>query len=316
MQTIIGVDLGGTLIRAAQFDTALNMKQRFEQETRAEEGADAVIDRIVETINKVMPNDKDSLLGIGLASPGPLDARAGVIIETPNLPFHNTPIVYLLEQALGCTVWMGNDADLAGLAEYQLGAGRGSTVMVYMTISTGIGGGIIIDGKPLSGNGLAGEIGHMVVDPNGPLCNCGHPGHLEGIAAGTSIARIARERIKAGADSLINEMVSGDMTEVTSKVVGDAAKRGDALAIEIIENAGWHIGLSISSLMMLLNPDKFVLGGGVTNTGELLFEPIHKAIEKYTIHPRYYEKVPIVQAELGGDIGLYGGAALVKAMQS
>ncbi len=315
MQTIIGADVGGTLLRAARFDPDLNMLERVEQPSHAEQGSDAVLDRLIETIRQVLPESPGDLAGIGLALPSPVDAEQGVVIATPNLPFKDLPIVDLVRRAIGGPVYLGNDADLAGLAEYYLGAGQGARTMVYITISTGVGGGIIIDGRPFVGRGQGGEIGHMVVQPDGPICGCGRRGHLESFSSGTGIARIARGRLEAGEKSAIRDMVDGDITRVTAVEVGEAAKKGDRLGAEIITQAGHHLGIAIASLMVLLNPDIFVLGGGVTKIGDLLFEPMHAAIREYAMHPRYWENTRIVRAELGGNVGLCGAAALVRIMQ-
>lgn len=312
MQTMIGVDVGGTLLRAAAFDEDLNLIERVEQPTHAGRGPSVVLDRLYETIRQVLPERPADLLGIGIVLPGPLDVHEGILIAPPNLPLRDAPIVALVEENVGGPVFIGNDADLAGLAEFMRGAGRGTEHMVYMTISTGIGGGIIVDGKLRTGRGMGGEIGHMVIVPDGPLCGCGRPGHLEAVASGTAIARIARERLRAGEPSILRDLVGGELGEVTAKTVGAAAHEGDPLALDIITQAGRYIGMMIASLMALLNPDMFVLGGGVTRVGRLLFDPMHEAIREYAQHPRYYENTPIVQAELGSDVGLIGAAALVK----
>lgn len=314
MKSLIGVDIGGTQLRAARFDLDLNLLERAAQPSHAEQGTDAVLERLYETIRQVLPDDPADLLGIGLAFPGPLDTATGIVLATPNLPFKDLPISTLVKEAVGGPVYLGNDADLAGLGEYRLGAGRGSKSMIYMTISTGVGGGIIIDGKPYAGRGQGGEIGHMVVVPDGPICGCGRPGHLEAVASGTAIGRIARERLAAGEASSMLEQVGGDLDKVDARIVGEAAHAGDALALEIVTQAGMYLGIGIASLMVTFNPDKFVLGGGVTKIGDLLFDPMWEAIRRYALHPRYYEDVPIVLAELGGDVGLYGAAALVQAM--
>jgi glucokinase len=209
-------------------------------------------------------------------------------------------------------VYIGNDADLAGLGEYTLGAGRDVGNLIYITISTGIGGGLIERGQILTGRGLGGEVGHMVIEPGGPICNCGKQGHLEAVASGTAIGRDARQRLAAGEKSLLSGMVDGDIEAITAREVGKAALQGDRLAQSIIAQAGRYIGMSIASLMMLLNPDMFVLGGGVTKVGDLLFGPIDEAVREYAMHPRYYEGIPIVPTQLGPDVGLYGSAALVQ----
>lgn len=311
-QTIVGVDVGGTLLRAACFDAELTMIERAEQPTGADQGSEAVLERLIETIRQVLPEQPETLAGIGLALPGPLDPGQGILIAPPNLPLRNAPIVELVQAAVGGRVFIGNDADLAGLAEYMLGAGQGTRSMVYMTISTGIGGGLILEGRLHTGRGQGGEVGHMVVEPDGPLCACGHPGHLEAVASGTSIARIARERLEAGETSLVRDLVGGDLAQVTAKTVGEAAQQGDAMALDIVGRAGRTIGMGIASLMVVLNPDRFVLGGGVMRMGSLLLDPIHEAVREYVLHPRYYENTPIVTAGLGADAGLMGAAALVQ----
>jgi len=312
MATIIGVDVGGTLLRAASFDGDLTLLERAQQDTDATDSADAVLDRLYETIRQVLPESPDDLLGIGVALPGPLSAAEGILIAPPNLPMRNVPIVRLIHEAVGGKVYIGNDADLAGLGEYTLGAGRDVDNLIYMTISTGIGGGLIEKGQILTGGGLGGEVGHMVIEPNGPICNCGKQGHLEAVASGTAIGRVARKRLAAGEESVLGEMVDGDIEAVTAREVGEAALQGDQLAQSVIEQAGHYIGMSIASLMMLLNPDMFVLGGGVMKVGDLLFNPINDAVKEYAMHPRYYEGIPIVPAQLGADVGLYGAAALVQ----
>lgn len=310
MKSLIGVDVGGTRLRAARFTPDLELLDRTEQATVAADGPDAVFDRLVETIRQVLPPIPSELGGIGVALPGPLDADAGILIAPPNLPFSDTPIGQMLRNAVGGPVFIGNDADLAGLAEYRFGAGQGARSMVYITISTGIGGGLVLDGRLHHGRGQAGEIGHMVVDPDGPLCGCGRQGHLEAIASGTALARAAREALAAGADTLLREAVGGDPERITGALVGAAALEGDRLAQSIVQQAGRALGIAVASLMALLNPDRFVLGGGVTALGTLLFDPLHEAVREYALHPRYYEDVPIVPAELGDDVGLIGAASL------
>src|SRR5574341_903512 len=315
MPLIIGVDVGGTLLRAASFDENLTLLERVEQPSHAEEGTDAVLNRLYETIQQVLPDSPDDLTGIGVAVPGPLDSQSGLLLNPPNLPLENMYVGKLIAERVGGPVYVGNDADLAGLAEAELGAGRGSRCLVYMTVSTGVGGGIILDGRLHVGAGQAGEIGHMVVQPGGSPCGCGKRGHLESYAAGAGIARIARTRLEAGEESSIRQRVNGKLDQITARIVGEAAQAGDPLGLEIITQAGHYLGVGIATLMMVLNPDRFVIGGGVARLGDLLFEPMHRAIREYTIHPRYYEGVPIVRAALAEDVGLYGAAALVRSMQ-
>lgn len=314
MTNIIGVDVGGTRLRAARFDSDMTMLERVETFSGAQEGTDAVVDRLIALIQQVLPEDPGELQGIGMGVPGPIDPQAGLIIETPNLPWSNLPLVKLVRDAVGGTVRLGNDADVAALGEFYAGAAKGKNIqhMIYLTISTGIGGGIINAGKLLTGRGQGGEVGHIVVEPDGPPCTCGRRGHLEALASGTAIARLAREKLAQGAHSSLVGMADGNLDTIGTGMVARAAAEGDSFAIELIQSAGRYTGIGIASLMHLFNPEMFVIGGGVANVGNLLFDAIHEAVDEYVMHPRFAEGVPIVPAVLGGDAGLIGAALLVK----
>lgn len=315
MDRIIGVDVGGTLLRAGLFDMELNLLNRAELPSGKADGSDAVLQRLYDVIAAVIPAEGE-VKGIGVALPGAVDAVEGIIYKAPNLPFDAMPIRRLVEDRFGIPTFLGNDADLAGLAESIRGAGRGVDVMVYLTVSTGVGGGMIINGKPLVGGGMGGEVGHMVINPDGPLCGCGKPGHVESYSSGTGMANTARRRIEAGEESLLTTLSGGDLSTITAKMINEASQQGDALSQDIIHTAGWILGAMVASLMALLNPHKFVVGGGVTKIGEPLFAPMREAIRAYALHPRYYENVEIVPAELGGNVGLVGAAALARAFVS
>jgi len=305
--TIIGVDLGGTQMRAALFDEQLNILNRVAQPTHASEGLERVIPRLLDTIARVVPDDPKGLAGIGVSVPGPINPHAGTVVRPPNLPgWHHVPIRKIIQERFNSPTYLGNDANLAALAETMQGAAQGYRYVIYLTVSTGIGSGIIDDGRLVVGaEGLAGEAGHMIMVVDGEVKD------LEAVASGTAIAREAVQRLKAGATSRIQELVKGDLHKVTSKVVGQAAAEGDALALELIERAGFMVGLGIVTLMLCFNPQIIVVGGGVTNTGDLLFKPMRQAVEKYVMDPAYCEKVPIVRAALGDNVALIGAAALV-----
>ncbi len=323
MKTIIGVDVGGTWLRAARYDIDLKPQAHARntsypekgKKPEGEEAARIVFERLVATIRTVIPERKEDVLGIGVVLPGPVDAKTGILIAPPNLPFRNAPIRQMLQDALDIPVFIGNDADLAGLAEHQHGAGAGSDVMIYITVSTGVGSGIIIHGEPFSGRGQGGEAGHIVVAPDGPMCSCGRQGHLEAVAAGSGMERIVKNRIAAGESSSILDLAGGDPVEIKAEMITRAAQQGDALGLEIITQAGRYLGIAIASLMVLFNPDKFVLGGGVTDAGDLLLKPMHAAIQKYAMNKLYWENTPIVMAKLDKDVGLIGAASLVKLRQ-
>jgi glucokinase len=208
-------------------------------------------------------------------------------------------------------VSVGNDANLAALGEYRYGSGAGFDDMIYITVSTGIGGGIILGGKLFLGSrGLAGEIGHVVLQPGGPQCGCGNRGCLEALASGTAIGRQARTLAASGRAPAILKAAGGSVTQVTSRSVGEAAAKGDPTARDLLAQAGRYVGIGIANLMHLFNPQRFVVGGGVTNAGELFFAPMRETAPQRVQIPQYAEGVEIVPAKLGDDVSLLGAVAL------
>jgi glucokinase len=315
MLGIIAVDFGGTNIRAAYFPssqpppTSQNKKAAL-----ASEGPDAVITRLIQAIESQVPEGADEFK-IGIAAPGPLDPRKGVVISSPNLAgWTDIPLRDQLSEHFGVPVFLGNDANLAALGEWRFGAGQGTDNMIYLTISTGIGGGVIADGRLLLGaRGLAGELGHLTLDSNGPICGCGVKGHIEAIAAGPAIARNATAQLDAGHLSSLKETLSAQ-GEITSADVGKAAQAGDELALAVIEEAGFQIGHHLADLAHAFNPEVFILGGGVSLLGDLLFEPIRHSLREHIMDPAYLDGVRVLPAALGDDAGLVG--AMVLASQS
>ncbi|MBN1487304.1 MAG: ROK family protein [Anaerolineae bacterium] len=310
-QRFIAVDLGGTQIRAARYTADGVQETRVAMPTQASKGLETVLGRIVKAIQQVWAFEGDGRIeAIALGAPGPTDAKQGIVRFTPNISgWHNVPLRDRLLESFSVPVFVGNDADYAALAEHRFGAGQGVTDMIYMTISTGVGGGFIFNNRLYTGAGLGGEVGHMVVDVNGPRCSCGNSGCLEVMASGTAIARQVKERLMAGEPSLLLEMVKGDIERITAKEVNEAGQQGDALAQEAFATSGMYIGTAIVSLMYMLNPELFVLGGSVTKAGDLLFAPIRETVKQRA--PEVYRKsTRIVPAVLGDDVGLRGAFAL------
>ncbi|HEX9676508.1 MAG TPA: ROK family protein [Anaerolineales bacterium] len=306
---VIGVDLGGTQIRALRTDLAGEKAARAEQLTLAQQGPQAVVSRILETVREVMAGiPGEEILGLGIGAPGPIDS-AGVVHDPPNLPgWRGVSLVDELAGPLGLPIYAGNDANLGALAEYRFGAGIGVDHLVYLTVGTGIGGGVISHGRMLTGwRGFAAEIGHQTLDPDGPLCGCGQPGHLEAFASGPAIAREARKALEQGRSSTIPEHAGG---AVTAKSVAAAANGGDALAIELLRQAGYYLGLGLANLIHILEPQRILIGGGVSRAGELLLGPARQTVEQRLMSP-VYRGVEILSAALGPDVGLMGAAALV-----
>jgi len=312
---IIAVDIGGTQIRAALCNREGHILHRVAHPTQAQEGPEAVIGRIKEAIRQAAGQHLGEVQAIGIASAGPLDPWEGVIIKAPNLPgWEQVPLRALLEEEFGLPVYLGNDANLAALAEQRFGAGKGTRHLIYITHSTGIGGGIIVDGRMLLGSkGLGAEVGHIVLDIDGPRCGCGGIGCLEAMAAGPAIARNAVQAIQAGRETLILELVDGDLSRITAKEVNKAAQQGDPLGIELIRQAGELLGIGLVSLIHLFNPEIIVIGGGVSKAGELLFKPVRETVRARCMAEDYWRNMPIVPAALGDDVGLMGAMALVLA---
>lgn len=314
---ILAVDLGGTQIRAALCDPQGQILRRIAHPTQAATGLESVIKRLEDTIAEAIGSTPiDQIIGIGIGAPGPLNPVTGIIMEAPNLPgWKNVPLRNMISARFGLPTFLGNDANLAGLAEHTFGAGRGHSDMIYLTISTGVGSGIIVDGRMLQGaRGLGAEAGHTIVDPDGPLCSCGHRGCLESFASGTSIARDVAARIKTGKKSRISKVVGNDLSKIDARMVGEAARLGDKLAIQAFRRAGKHLGIGIANLLRQFNPTMIVLGGSVTKAGPLILEPMWAAIKEY-VPQIYWEGLTIAPAALGDDVGLLGALALVLTQQ-
>lgn len=305
---IIGIDFGGTRIRAARLDGHLNILAREEMLTLADQGLESTLERIKAAIRAVMPTDGTPISGIGISSPGPLNPASGVVVAPPNLPgWHNVPLAAMMRKTFGVAVFINNDANVAALAETVRGAARGCRHVIYLTISTGIGSGVIVDGRMLLGKeGLAAEAGSMLLLIGDQVIR------LEREAAGPEFARHAKNRIMQGEKSRIYDLVKGDLNSIEGSIVGQAALEGDVLALEVVRHCARIIGIGIANLLHLFNPEMVVIGGGVAlNLGDLLFEPLTAAIHTYTIDRAYWETLRIVRSALGEDVSIIGAAALV-----
>jgi len=316
-QLVIGIDLGGTKIATALVDGAGAILAYDYRETLGEEGPEAVVARMADAARAVMAEaavDPAQVAAVGIGSPGPLDIEAGVVLDTPNLPgWEYVPLTQPIEEALGIKTFLENDANAAALGEHRFGAGRGTQHMIYVTVSTGIGGGLILDGKLYHGfNGMAGEIGHVTILPGGPLCGCGNRGHLEAVSAGPAIARQARERVARGAPTLIVNLAEGDPARITARLVAEAASQGDAVAQEILAEAMEYLGIAMANYVNIFNPRVIVIGGGLSNIGDALFEPVRRIIEERAF-PVPAQSVRVVPAELGDKVGVLGAAAVALA---
>jgi glucokinase len=308
---ILALDIGGTHFRLALADQKGQLLRQCKGQSSPDNGPEEVTGRIKDAISEMLADiEPGSVKGMGIAVAGLVTPATGVLLTSPNLlSWYNTPLKDMFEKELQLPVWVGNDANLAALGEHRFGAGAGSDDLIYITVSTGIGGGVITGGKLLTGaSGFAGELGHMTIDLNGPRCKCGNVGCLEVMASGTAIARLALERLSRGETSAIADLVAGDLTKVTAKVVGEAASSGDAVARAVMHTAATNLGIGIVNFVHIFNPELVIIGGGVSQSGELLFDPVRQVVAERAI--RDYT-VRIVPAMLGDDCGLLGAVALV-----
>jgi glucokinase len=308
MGIIIAVDIGGTQMRAASYaaeDELKPIKQKKIATLASEAGG---FERLAGLLEEIWPRD-GQVDAIGVGSPGPLDPHTGYLLAPPNNPeWRNFPLAPNLSKHFNVKAFLDNDANLAGLAEYRFGAGKGHHDVLYLTVSTGIGGGVVIADKLLQGyHGLAAELGHTIVDPDGPLCACGHRGHLEAFSSGPAIARYVLAELKSGAKSSLKAS-----EDLSAREVAEAAGQGDALAIEAFRRAGEHLGIGVATFLHSFDPSIVIFGGGVSRAGALLFDSFHKSLNERVFHPRYLEGLVITTAALKDDAGLLGARALAE----
>lgn len=320
-QYIIGVDLGGTniVVGAMPVDGSHEYAVRS-QTTRAEQGADAVIDRIVQMIAEVIADTsaetgaaRTDFLGVGIGAPGPLDRARGVVIVTPNLGWRDFPLRQVIRDRVGLPATLDNDANCATVGEWWCGAARGGRDVVGMTIGTGIGGGLILNGELYHGaSDVAGEVGHMTIDSTGRRCKCGNYGCLEAYASGPAIAERAREALAGDEPSLLRDAVGCDLTRITAKLVYEASTSGDPIAREVVRDTARFLGAGLANLLNIFNPDTVVLAGGVTDAGDALFDPLRSEVRRRAFRPAV-EACRIVPGSLAGTAGVVGAVATFKA---
>jgi glucokinase len=312
MRWIIGVDIGGTnLVVGAVSEDGRTVRGLLSEPTGAPDGPEAVIRRIVEMARAVMATTRREdpeaeFRGVGIGSPGPLNRETGVVIFTPNLRWRNMPVRGRIGNALGLPASLDNDANCALLGEHWVGAAQGARSAVCLTIGTGIGGGIIVDGELVHGaSDVAGEIGHITIEVNGRRCGCGNDGCLEAYASGPAIARRAVEAIEVGAESAIVDRVEGRLDRVTAQTVFEAVASGDPLAEEVVRDTARYLGVGIANLLNVLNPEVVVVCGGVTRAGDHLFLPLRREVARRAFRPAV-EACRIVSGALPGTAGVVG----------
>ncbi len=307
---IIGIDLGGTKINTILADRRGNIMARDLRDTLASEGPDAVIGRIVQAIECVASGAK--VAGIGIGAAGACDTAKGVVTHSPNLPgWHDILLRDIIQRQFDIPTYLENDATVAALGEHRFGGHDGVNNMLYVSVGTGIGGGIIIDGRLYSGtSGSAGEFGHMTIDINGEDCPCGNIGCWETLASGNAMCREAAKRIQAGERSAILDFAENDVKKINGKSIFDAAQKGDRLAQELIERTGYYLGVGLVNLVDIFNPQLILIGGGLSRMGELLLAPARKVVSQRAFHLPA-QAVSIETSRLGTDSAALGAVALV-----
>jgi len=311
---VLGIDIGGTnLVVGAVTEDGTRVLGLRSEPTGAPDGPDVVIERIVTmaraTIAETRKEDGGAeVRGVGIGSPGPLDRTRGLVIFTPNLRWKNMPLRDRIGSALGLPASLDNDANCAMLGEHWVGAARGARNAVCFTIGTGIGGGIIVDGKLVHGaSDAAAEIGHITIDVNGRRCGCGNDGCLEAYASGPAIARRACEAIEAGAITGMVAAAGGDASAITAQTVFQCAAAGDQLADELVRDTARYLGVGIANMLNIMNPEVVVICGGVTQAGDHLFVPLRREVMRRAFKPAV-EACRIVPGELPGTAGVVGAA--------
>ena len=303
----LGIDVGGTKIAAFRVARDGTILDRATVPTPAED-AEATIAAMIEIAKGLLGPE---VLAVGVGAAGMVDAQEGILRFAPNLAWRELPIAERMREALGLPCQVDNDANVAAWGEYRFGAGRGYRHMLLVTVGTGIGGGIVAGRRLFRGaHGFAAEIGHIIVEPNGPLCGCGNRGCWEQMASGHAIGRMGRELVREHPRSLLAKLAAGDPNGVTGAVVTQAAKAGDEVAVGILSEVGRRLGEGIAGLVNVLDPQVVVVGGGAVDAGDLLLAPARAAFADAVEAPEHRPKVPLVAAELGNDAGAVGAAAL------
>lgn len=318
---VVGIDIGGTKLATVVADRTGHILGKVRKPTLAERGPEYALDLLFDMVRETVSLaglEQGAISAIGVSCGGPLDTKTGIVYSPPNLPgWDALPLKTKLESEFQVPVTIENDANASALAEYRFGGGRGYKAVLYMTMSTGIGGGIVIDGHIYRGaNDSAGEVGHQILLPDGPPCGCGKRGCLEALCSGPAIARRAQAAIQAqiteaktSATTLLN-LAGGGIEDVKSEHVLTAARAGDALALQLINETAYYMGWGIANLVNILNPDIVLLGTIAIAAGDLLLNPIRKTVSEFAM-PRPAAAVKIAPAELGEALGDLAAIALV-----
>ncbi|WP_168734890.1 ROK family protein [Deinococcus sp. KSM4-11] len=308
--TLLALDVGGTKLAAGLITSRGELLASLREPTRLDTGPEGVVGRLVAMGRELLAGYAGPVSWVGVGCGGPLDRERGIIQNPPNLPgWHDVPLKQWLEDALDLPVWVDNDANAAALAEWRFGSGRGCQHLVYLTLSTGIGGGVILDGQLYTGKaGNAGELGHLQVDVRGEPCTCGGRGCLERYASGTGIGHRAREWARLHPDSLLARLETFP-EHITAHTVRRALESGDPLTAAFWDDTLDYLAAGVASIVHAFDPQRVVIGGGVANFGDLLFPPLRAKVAART-YPALWQDVSLRRAELADHVGIYGAAAV------
>jgi glucokinase len=315
---VIGVDMGATNIVCVLSNKEGKIITRDISKTLGSEGKEKTISQIVNSARNVLKEGEKlgvsakSILGMGIGGPGPINSDDGIIYVAPNIPgLINISLAKELGNELDLPVFLENDANAAALGEWWVGAGRDVDNLVLLTLGTGIGGGIIINGEVLHGSAhVAGEVGHMIIKEDGLLCGCGNKGCLEAYASATAVVKRALAEIKKGAKTVLTDEVNNELEKITCKMIFDTAKNGDNLCKKIVDDTAKYLGVGIINMVNILNPQMIILSGGMSKAGDFLFEPVRKYVKEHAFNDAVKE-VKIVPAMLGSNAGAIGAVAFV-----
>jgi glucokinase len=312
---VIGIDVGGTKIAVGLMERNANFIARDISYSHVDSPPDQVVDEIVRLTEKLLVTssvDKSKITGVGVGIAGHVHSERGIVLTNSNLPHWDCyPLRDTLRTRLGLPVIIDNDANCAALGEFRYGAGRGAKDMCYVTFSTGCGMGIVINGKLHRGaTGTAGEIGHTVVNPDGPVCSCGKRGCLMSYACGMALDKMARDCVECGEDTLLRSMCGDCPEHIKAEMIAEAASNGDPAALRLLNTAGKYFGIGLSTIVQIINPDTIVIGGGLVHIGPLLLDPCIKSLNE-NIHHVLVDSAKIVLTELWNDAGVIGAGALL-----
>ncbi len=308
MDAYIILDIGGTYTRCAVYSEKNELSPISINKIRTYEENQGAIERIVSVISEMWPSNY-SVRGISMAAPGSIDVNKGIVIFAPNIPgWTNINLREIISGHFGVDVYVNNDARLAAIGEWRRGAGVGHQNILYFTISTGVGGGVIHDGHLIEGSiGIATELGHVTIDENGPICGCGHHGHLEAFSSGTAIANFYHE-----SQNTENKAFPANGNTISAKEIAELARQGDVLALSAYDRAGYFLGIGVANYLHIFNPTCVIFGGGVSLSADLFLEPFRKSLESHVLSDNYVNKLVISTASLRDNAGLIGALEYLK----